>query len=796
MPGGYLFTHCAPIAAIVIGSPQWLIPAVCLLLLTLFFVVRSYREYVRTGESVLLVAGVLKSFVCLLCAALLLEPLWTGTRPKPGANVFLLLADNSQGMQIHDRSATQTRGELLKAVLTDEKANWNTRLQQDFQVRRYLFDQRLHRSDNFLDLDFSGSASQLGRCLDSIRERFGDRPVAGVLLFTDGNATDLQSISDLNLDGLPPMHPVIIGNEQPVPDIGIVNTTVRESGFEDAPVSVDVHVNAASYPGKQLVAELCKPDGTVVQTHRHEIAEEQQELKLQFRVRPENPGVSFYRLRVYESGKQNELQTGQGTVEATLANNQELLAIDRGKGPYRILYVAGRPNWEFKFLRRSIEEDQQLDLVALIRIAKREAKFDFRGRAGESANSLFRGFEGKIDEETERYDEPVLTRLNTRDDRELRDGFPKTKEQLYEYHAVILDDVESAFFTHDQLKLLHDFVADRGGSLMMLGGQETFHNGKYERTPVGDLLPVYLDRLPRASAGQGLRMTLTREGWLQPWVRLRDNEADEDKVRKQMPAFDTVNAVRGIKPGASILASATGPDGTQVPALVVQRFGHGKAAALTIGDMWRWGIRQEPEERDLGKVWRQTVRWLVTEVPEPVQLELGPGSQMAGETITLQVRAADNKFEPLDNAHVQLSIQTPGGEQIQMVATPSREQAGLYQAEFVPREPGAFRATATVTDADGKSVGSAETGWVANPAAKEFRRLQPNRQLMGQLAEATGGQMIELEDLESLVKDLPSRPVPVTERWASPLWHRPIILLIIAACLAAEWGLRRWHGLA
>ncbi|MEZ6079008.1 MAG: hypothetical protein R3C56_26030 [Pirellulaceae bacterium] len=35
-------------------------------------------------------------------------------------------------------------------------------------------------------------------------------------------------------------------------------------------------------------------------------------------------------------------------VEVSTANNRCVLAVDRGGGPYRILYVSGRPNWEYK----------------------------------------------------------------------------------------------------------------------------------------------------------------------------------------------------------------------------------------------------------------------------------------------------------------------------------------------------------------------------------------------------------------------------------------------------------------
>ena len=95
-------------------------------------------------------------------------------------------------------------------------------------------------------------------------------------------------------------------------------------------------------------------------------------------------------------------------TEATQANNTITAVVDQGGGPFRILYVSGRPNWEFKFLRRALQEEDELDLVGLIRIARR-ARFDFRGRT-ESSNPLFRGFGEEDEDETEQYDEAVLVR--------------------------------------------------------------------------------------------------------------------------------------------------------------------------------------------------------------------------------------------------------------------------------------------------------------------------------------------------------------------------------------------------
>ena len=51
-----------------------------------------------------------------------------------------------------------------------------------------------------------------------------------------------------------------------------------------------------------------------------------------------------------------------------------------------------------------------------------------------------------------------------------------------------------------------------------------------------------------------VHLNLAREGWLQPWARLRDTEADERARIEAMPTFEILNRVRALKPGASVIA--------------------------------------------------------------------------------------------------------------------------------------------------------------------------------------------------------------------------------------------------
>ncbi len=772
------------------GLDDWLLPACAMFVVAIALLVWGYRAAWGRGNAAI-VAFSLKVVGFLLLAVCLLEPVWNGTTADTGASLFVVLADNSQGMQIRDRDATTSRGDALRKTLRVKDNPVLEKLAGDFQLRRFTFDSRLNRCDDFSTLDFSGQASSIGAALSSVDERFSQRPLAGVLLFSDGNATDLVDRLE-NVEGLPPIYPVVLGSPQSQEDLAVTDVHVSHTSFEDAPITVSCRIETSGYVDRVIEIALLNEEDEVVEREVHTVRDEDETIPLQFRLRPETTKAAFYQVRVREI--EEKVNSKPQLVEATKVNNRSDFVVDRGNGPYRVLYVTGRANWEYKFLHRAIAEDEQLQLVGLIRIADREPKFSWKGRQGETSNPLFRGFGGK-DEETEGYDQSVLVRLGTRDEAELRDGFPKTAKELFTYDGIIIDDLEAGFFTHDQMSLVEKFVSRRGGGFLMLGGQESFREGKYERTPIAQLLPVYLDRVTSPSIPPESRLALTREGWLQPWARLRDTELMEKHRLSMMPGFRVVNHVRAIKPGASVIASIGEQEGTQHPALAVQSFGRGRAGALLIGDLWRWGMRKEETREDMNKAWRQMLRWLVADVPEAISLEVDQDTLEAGRPFSLVVRVSDEEYRPRDGATVSVQVTTPAGKEIKLIAEPHLDAPGRFDAILVPREAGQYRATALVSDSKGKSLGEAKAAWAVNFAAEEFRSLRPNVELMESIAHQTGGEVIAAKDLKKFVNDLPHRQMPVMKTSTTEIWHLPYVFLTALGSLVGEWWLRRWKGL-
>ncbi len=115
----------------------------------------------------------------------------------------------------------------------------------------------------------------------------------------------------------------------------------------------------------------------------------------------------------------------------------------------RILYFEGEPRWEFKFLKRAVEDDKTIRLTTDLRT---------------TPDKLYRQMPPDQDPNTN-----------------LVDGFPTKVQELFDYDAMILGSVDQAYLKPEQQTLIHEFVDRRGGGLLLLGGKDSLADGGYAR---------------------------------------------------------------------------------------------------------------------------------------------------------------------------------------------------------------------------------------------------------------------------------------------------------------------------
>ncbi|WP_083732365.1 glutamine amidotransferase [Fuerstiella marisgermanici] len=802
------------LAAIVVGDRSWIGPTVAVAAVGILLALWVSRH----RRAMLGIATACRIIGWLLICACLVNPLWSSARPRRGANVLAVVTDVSRSHLV-TTSGDKTRADVLRQALNSgersEPNGWINRIDQDFELQRYAVSDRLERVESFEDTDFDRPASNLCSALEQLQQRFAGQPLAGIVLLSDGNATDEFASLD-ELKTLAPVYPVIVNDDSKAADVAIGAVTVNQTAFDDAPVTIQVRTRHTNLNGQKVQLTLLDQDGVPLESKIQTAGDES---AVRFEARPETGGTVFYTVKAALLDKNEEpIET-----EATTVNNERLIAVDRGSDKRRVLYVSGRPNWEYKFLRRAVETDPQTELVGLIRIAKKEAKFDFRGHEGESSNSLFRGFDETEQELAEEFDEPVSVRLGTKDETELEGGFPEKAEELFGYDALILDDIESEFFTADQLQLIYEFVSKRGGGFLMMGGQESFRQGEYDRTPVGELLPVDLHRELPGPNGP-VQLSLTREGWLQPWVRLRSDE-DAERLRvTQMPGFVTLNAASFIRPGAVVMAKVADNAGNEFPALVTQRFGRGRSAALCVGDLWRWRMNEgrrrlqefslqarnpldqpiaageDPEEdlNDHARACRQMVRWLVGDVPKRLDVSIKPQPALGLGTVKLVADLKGRDFELREDADVRFVVTKPDGSKVEIAGEPAEDEIGRFEVVMSAVDPGAYTAevTATVNDPETEPEELTGTiGWASQPDQEEMASVNVNSRFLNDIATATEGRVVSIDDLDSFVDDLSHTDAPLVEVWSWPMWHQWWVFVAAVGCFVTDWTLRRRQGL-
>jgi hypothetical protein len=241
------------VGAIFFARREWLAPVAAAGVFALVFIAWSYlrapgRSALRALCAVLKLLGVAALLACLL------EPMWIREKAKPGANVFAIVADNSRSLTLNEPGAKMSRGAEIRETLSGGLSAWRKTMAENFVVRGYLADSRLRPTDTFAGMNFDGRTSALGEALRQVAARHHGQPLAGIVLMTDGNASDLADAAAI--EGLPPVFPVVFGTDNVGRDLAITNTAVTLTSFDDAPVSVQADVAVSGFADEEIVGRL------------------------------------------------------------------------------------------------------------------------------------------------------------------------------------------------------------------------------------------------------------------------------------------------------------------------------------------------------------------------------------------------------------------------------------------------------------------------------------------------------------------------------------------------------------
>ncbi|MBG11433.1 MAG: hypothetical protein CMD92_09785 [Gammaproteobacteria bacterium] len=708
---------------------------------------------------------VLRTSVLVILLFCLLRPVITTVQVAPQETYLAVLVDDSQSMAIADMSSGRTRQEAMREGLYGSGILGE--LAENFQIRSFRFDKTAERIAGEDGLGESGTASSIGQALDYVDAQLGGLPLGALILLTDGaDNSDLDPLAGAQNFGSReiPIFTVGIGQERVPQDIGIVDVNTAKTVLEGSVFNVSVGINHEGYAGQQIrisildgeqeVASKMITLGAAGVTRRYEIE-----------LTPERPDVIVYELAVE---LQNDEIISQNNVYQFLVDNTE-------KEPLDILYIEGHPRNEYKFIRRAVEDDTSVRLATYLQTGPE--KYYRQG-------------------------------INT--PTELSGGFPRSKEELYQYEALILGDIEEGFFSVDQLQMIQDFVAERGGGFLMSG----IVDEKFIGTPVEDVLPVTLVEesfLPshlRGGIRRGSHPTgelffprLTNNGEFSPLLRLSGDDAENDARWRQLPQLQGVFVTGRIKPGATVLMEhpLLQYQNQALPVLTTQRYGSGRSVALATASSWRWQMMMAAADQSHEILWRQLLRWLAVSAPERVTVEFDREFYNVGDEVHVTATVLDMDYEPDNDATLWMQVNAPLDLLVDQSMEWDIEEDGVYRGSFIVEEEGVYDLLVDVASAAGeRRSGESEkrAPFVVTPSLQEFNNAGMDRGLLARIAELSGGRYFDLSDIDQLASAVQFTPNAYSEQVRDDLWDQPWLLVLLISLLILDWTARRLKGLS
>ena len=724
--------------------------AVALLLLVAASYLRA-RGTASRGERALLVG--LRAAALVVLVTCLARPVVAVSEAVPHRNVLAVLVDDSRSMRIADADGRPRSEWVMKQFGGPDSALWK-RLAERFDVRVYGFSRNLQRVNAGSTLAFDGSRSHLGAALGRVQEETGGTPVAGVVLVSDGadNSGDalVEPLSTLRARRVP-VYAVGLGREAIEKDVAVSRVDLPRATLLGSTVLADVLVSQRGYAGRR-VSVVAEDGGRIVATQPVTLGGDGEAVPVRMRMPMTEAGARALRFRIAPLDG-----------ETITANNERPATLRVDARREKILYVEGEPRFELKFLRRAVAADTMLQVVALQRTA--ENKF---------------------------------LRLGVDDSLELVTGFPTKREELFAYRAIVLGSVEAAFFTLDQLRMLSEFVSERGGGLLVLGGRRALAEGGYAGTPVADVLPFALPpRRDDDSVFAELKVEPTPAGATHAALQLASTVDSSTARWRTLPAITTVNRLGAVKPGATVLLRGASDAGTSQPVLLYQRYGRGLVVAFPTQDSWLWQMHADIPLEDMTHetLWRQLLRWIVSDVPGQLVAGTSADAVEPGEPVTVRADARDALFLPVNGARLTAVVTSPTGAVSELPMAWSVDRDGEYGASFTAAEAGAYEVRVRATLGD-REVTSDPVPVRAGPQGTEWFDAELRRPLLERVAEETGGRYYTAATASALPEDVIYTTAGTTVRKQLELWDAPIAFLLLVGLVSAEWALRRARGMA
>ena len=728
--------------------PIWLM-AIGILLAAGFLFWHVRRNHGMLSGLRPLAIWLLETGMVALILFLLWHPALSIATLRPQQNVVAVLVDDSRSMAIAD--AAGTREAAAKAVLNSGLLK---SLSDRFQVRLYRFGKDPTRIPNAEQLTGTEPASRIGDTLERVLAESSSLPLGAIVMLSDGadnsGGIDLATIAAIRRQRIP-VHTIGFGKEHPDRDVEITDAVVSARALPKSRLTALVTLQSYGLSGSKTKISI-RNNGKVLAS---------QDVTLKADGEPQTESIAF---NIGDAGpKTLEIGVQPVSGEENTLNNSIVRMVNVENRKPRILYFDGEVQWEYKFIRRAVDDypDLGIELASMDRTTE---------------NKILRQFPASMGEH------------------DLEDGFPAKAEELFPFQALIIGSSEANYFTATQQQLIKDFVDRRGGGVLFTGGRFALGEGGYQSSPLADLIPT---KLPASGKGTFHRnftpVELTPQGAQSIICRLDDDPVKNLARWRTIPQVADYTEVGEAKPGATVLLQSRPQGKAPQPLLVTENYGRGRTALSATSGTWRWKMWLDHNDKTHPTYWQQLMRYLVTDTPGQVT-STTPKQVLSDDTrVPLRVEVRDKQYNLVNNAKVQARFSSPDGATATVELTPQPLEEGVYTGEWSAEKPGTYVAE-IIAGREQEELGHDTFTFSREDGVAENFHTSQNRELLEKLSEQTGGRYYKPSEASKLSNEISYSEAGITTRETRDLWDMPVLFLLVLSLRASEWLLRRRWG--
>ncbi|OGF51106.1 MAG: hypothetical protein A2231_08905 [Candidatus Firestonebacteria bacterium RIFOXYA2_FULL_40_8] len=725
-------------------------PIILLVILILVWIILTWYFYNRLSNIVrnkfkfILIA--LRTGLFLILFFCLWQPRITKTMDENLKNSYIAIAvDTSRSMTIPDGADKQTRIENIKTLLS-EKSTFSKELLarvKPEKIKIYTFGNDCSKlTGKHSEMQANGERTNFQKCLNRISGDFANLPLSGCILFSDGNDNSNTDIDSLGFDMKNkniPVYSIGTGGNKKFKDIEVLSLSGPEVAWERDLVSLKANIKARGEIDGP-VSLVLKEGSKVLETRKVSPGRDGMVTSQTFNVIPVGKGTKSYNLSV--APLDGEMFTD---------NNKNVCNIYVSEVPeIKVLYISHKLGYDFMMIK-GLADEQKFRIAAAIKTT-----------AKTTLKQTLDGFDN------------------------LKSGFPATKEDLFRYNLLILNNISMSKMGAEQKEWIADFVKTRGGGLFIFGESNGFSEDGWSKGALGDLMPV---KFGSSKEYTGLfDIKITEPGKAHDILKIsKDNE--QGVVDIETPKIvDYFAPVTSVKPGAVILAEVN-----NVPLLVAEQYGAGKVLFFGAGGLWKLRM-QKPDNGETYKAFlKQIMRWLCIQntASEGISVKPDKSVYFSSDKAKFEAVCYDKEGVPVKNAGLRGKLLENGGKttQVQLIASAD----GKFTGEVELTKTGLSE---IIVDSGSSAYPSASVLVYVKSGDLEFKTMDLNEHNMKKLSGLSGGKYFRIDDLDELYKNLDrSVEAKVSKTLNNDLWDKPWVLILLLLLFFVELLLRKQKSL-